>query len=243
MNIRTGTVEHDGVNIHFTEVNRHLEGTPFVIIPGLSESADDYTPFIDMLSPRHTVIITLRGRGASSSPETGYTLSDHVNDICAIIQHLNLEKYVLFGFSRGVSYTIGFALQNTTSLRGLIIGDYPAIHSALPPGWAEFYLTLPPWRGKPILERITKTALIGIERDSSEVFFWEELHNITCPALIIQGGMKGSILSSEDGKRYLKNLPNAEWTVFKESDHNIFEPDVTTFIETIDNFLINKVGV
>lgn len=94
--------------------------------------------------------MTLRGRGKSGLPKGGYTLEEHISDIHAVIKHLALKEFILMGYSRGVSYTIGYAIKNTNLLKGLIIGDYPAIHTQLPPGWVDFYSSLPPWRGKPI---------------------------------------------------------------------------------------------
>ncbi|MGE7822608.1 alpha/beta fold hydrolase [Paenibacillus sp. NPDC093718] len=107
-------VNNQGVHIHVTEVHRDLrnEQTSLVVIPGLSESAEDYIAIMEKLSPRHIVIITLRGRGRSDSPASGYTLKDHISDIDAAIRHLELEHLVIMGYSRGVSYQLGYAVQN-----------------------------------------------------------------------------------------------------------------------------------
>lgn len=143
-------VNNNGVHIHVTEAHRELNkgDVPLVIIPGLSESAEDYISIVEKLTPRHIIMITLRGRGKSDSPASGFTLEDHISDIDAVVRHLELESFILMGYSRGVSYQLGYAVQHPERIRGLIIGDYPAIHTQLPPGWVEFFASLPPWRGR-----------------------------------------------------------------------------------------------
>ena len=71
----------------------------------------------------------------------GYTLEDHISDIDAVIKHLGLKEFILFGYSRGVSYTIGYAIQNASLLKGLIIGDFQLfIHSFLKDGSILFII-------------------------------------------------------------------------------------------------------
>lgn len=231
-------VNNNGINIHFVVTNAHLkEKTPLVIIPGLSESAEDYISVIEKLPPRHCIIITLRGRGKSDTPETGYSLDDHISDIEAVVTHLELKDFILFGYSRSVSYALKYTLKNKNLIKGLIIGDYPAIHTQLPQGWVEFFSSLPPWRGKPLSQRMSQKALHGIQKESAQVIFWDDLSTIECPVLIIRAGKHGAGLSLEAGEQYLEKIPQAKLVVFDESDHNIFEPHLDTFIQTIDLFM------
>ena len=233
-------VDNNGINIHFVETKASLkEETPLVIIPGLLESAEDYISVIENLSARHCIIITLRGRGKSDTPKTGYSLDDHISDIEAVITHLELKGFILFGFSRSVSYALKYSLINKNLVKGLIIGDYPAIHTQLPQGWVEFFSSLPPWRGKPLSERMSLTALHGIQKESAQVMFWHDLSSIECPVLIIRAGKHGAALSVEAAEQYLEKMPQANLVVFDESDHNIFEPNLDTFIQTIDLFMDN----
>lgn len=231
-------VDNKGIHIHFIEANADKkEEAPLVIIPGLSESAEDYIAIIEKLSPRHCIIITLRGRGKSDTPETGYTLYDHVSDIDAVVQHLKLRNFFLFGYSRSVSYVLQYALNNKTIIKGLIIGDYPAIHTQLPQGWVEFFSSLPPWRGKPLSERMSMTALQNIQKESSQVLFWDDLSSIECPVLIIRAGKQGAALSVEAAEQYTEKMPQANIVVFDESDHNLFEPHIDPLIQTMETFM------
>lgn len=80
-------------------------------------------------------------------------------------------------------------------------------------------------------------ALIGLQKDSKQLMFWDKLSLIECPALIIRGGKKGSALSEDAAKQYLENFANATLVVFEESDHNIFEPSLERFSNTVRWFI------
>lgn len=237
MNYNESRVNNKGVMIHVAETNAESkEMIPLVIIPGLSEFAEDYLHIMERFAPRHCVVITLRGRGKSDSPSSGYTLEDHISDIQAAIQQLQLTEFILLGYSRGVAYTIGYALENTALLKGLIIGDYPAVHAHLRDGWVDFITSTPPWRGKKMLERMSREALESLQKESVNAAFWEELSRITCPTLIIQAG-RDTPLSPEAMQMYKKKWPDAEIVVFEHFDHNLFEPNAETFIETVDHYM------
>ncbi|GAB6931171.1 hypothetical protein JCM10914A_51540 [Paenibacillus sp. JCM 10914] len=179
----------------------------------------------------------MRGRGQSDSPVSGYRLEDHVRDIDAVIRHLELEQFILMGYSRGVSYQLSYAVQHPERIQGLIIGDYPAVHTQLPPGWVDFFASLPPWRGKTLYERMTVEAVQALQRESSKVELWDELPKLECPVLIIHGVKPHPGLSLEAVEQYKRVLPHAIVVAFEEHDHNLFEPDVDTFVRTADSFM------
>jgi pimeloyl-ACP methyl ester carboxylesterase len=228
-------INNSGVAIHFLDNEKESSKLPFVIVPGLSESADDYIDIMGKFSDRRCIAITLRGRGKSDAPETGYTIEDHISDIESVVNFLELEKCIMLGFSRGVSYSLGFTLRNLHKVEGLILGDYGAYQSYLPPEWVDVFSSQPPWRGKPLSERMKLHALIGLQRESKLVEFWDELHNIENPVLVIRGAQNG-LLSESDSKRYLELLPNSEVVTFQESGHNIFEPCIESFVIAAKEF-------
>lgn len=236
MELKHNWIDNNGTSIHYIDSNFGTnKELPFVIIPGLSESAEDYIPLMKLL-PRRCVAITLRGRGKSDAPQVGYSLEDHISDIDAVIKHLELNEFILMGFSRGVSYTLGYTFTNLSSIKGLILGDYPAYHSQLPHGWVEFFSSLPPWRGKSLSDRMKTHSLNGLQIDSKQVLFWNQLSSIHCPVLIIRGGKQGSVLTVEEGNRYLEQMPNSNLVVFEDSNHNLFEPNLEKFVHTVEVF-------
>ncbi|MGM8216361.1 alpha/beta fold hydrolase [Bacillaceae bacterium W0354] len=236
--INDSYVNNRGVNIHYL-IKEGEEGNlaPLVIIPGLAESSEDYINFIQQFQDRTCVVITLRGRGKSDAPLSEYSLDDHISDIETVMNKLGLDSFHLFGYSRGVSYMLGFALKYLNKIKSIVIGDYPAIHTKLPEQWVDYFIDMPPWRGKSTLERMPKHALEGIQRDSSERNMWDELSTVKCPVLIINGGKKGAILLPEHNEIYNQSLLNVQFVTMEDSDHNIFEPSEQRLVKVIKNFL------
>jgi pimeloyl-ACP methyl ester carboxylesterase len=90
MKLKETWINNNGVNIHVIDSNTVAkQELPLVIIPGLSESAEDYLPLMESLSPCRCVAISLRGRGKSDAPHTGYKLEDHISDIEAVVKYLD----------------------------------------------------------------------------------------------------------------------------------------------------------
>lgn len=238
MGISEGKVFNSKVGIHYlvsqVDANKLL---PLIIIPGLSESAEDYIDIIKGIDDRKCVAISLRGRGKSDSPESGYKLSDHISDIEKVADALELKEFILMGYSRGVSYMLGYALKHIEKVKGVIIGDYPAIHTKLSEQWTDMFVKLPPWRGKTASERMNRFAIEAIQRESEEKSFYDDLYKFKIPVLIVSGGKEGSILSTEMKEQYLKAVQNIEIIVFEDCDHNIFEPDINQLIDVIKKFL------
>lgn len=234
--VRNGEVKLHYIEHHPTHIGRE-QLVPLVFVPGLTESAEDYIELMRAITDRRTIAISLRGRGQSDTPEQGYSLEDHISDIRTVIEDMGLESLILFAFSRGVSYGLGYALQNTKSIAGMILGDYPALHSKLPEQWVDFIVQLPPWRGKESLVRMSRLVYEGIQKDSQEHIFWDELHQIKCPVLILRGGKQGALLTQEVVNKYLEHLPFAQSKTLEHSDHNLFEPDLRFLQEAINIFV------
>lgn len=232
MSIKEDWVDNRGVKIHYLDsCNGQDDITPLFICPGLSESAEDYTKLMHHLAPRRCIAITFRGRGKSGCPEHGYSLEDHVSDIEAVVNHLGLESFYLMGYSRGVSYTLGYATANYNRLRGLIIEEYPALHKKMYNGWARELLEAFPNTG------LKHAGALGIELESVQVDFSSQLQRIKCPALIMRGMRESSLLTDEAVEVYLNNISKCRVVNFEKAGHDIQTDDTVNFQSTIKTFL------
>ena len=98
-------VDHDGVRIEYRV--RAGTGVPVLLVPGMTGSAAYYeeaSAFTVALGDRPLVALSLRGRGQSALPDTGYTPADHHGDIRAVVEAENLHRYHLVTHSMGVAY-------------------------------------------------------------------------------------------------------------------------------------------
>lgn len=83
------------------------------MVPGMLDHAGywaDLDSFLDAVgvgTTRNGNAVSLRGRGGSSAPETGWTADDHVSDIASVVSHLGIERAVLVGWSAGGFYAAG----------------------------------------------------------------------------------------------------------------------------------------
>jgi pimeloyl-ACP methyl ester carboxylesterase len=234
-----GWVRNREVRLHFlTNVPALDPGgpIPLVIIPGTAEAAEDYVDLLEALAPRPVFALSLRGRGQSGSPQQGYTLDHHAADIATLIDTLNLPRFCLYGFSRGVTYALAYAAFAPDRVTGLILGDYPALHPALPLSWIEHFMNSES-RGIPVSQKMMPHVVEGMQRDSEEIPLWDVLPELACPTLIMYGGQPGARLALEDVQRYLELLPNARVLRFEESDHRLWLPDYGRFIVGIGGFL------
>lgn len=86
-----------------------------------------------LASDFRTVAIDQRGWGQSDAPESGYTLADLADDAQAVIEHLDLEHYILVGHSMGGKVSQLIASRRPRGLVGLVlIAPAPPSPMALP---------------------------------------------------------------------------------------------------------------
>lgn len=106
-----------GVDLYYEACG---QGMPLLFIHGHTLNAamwDAQWPVF--CGSRRAIRHDLRGHGRSSTPATGYSLQQHAADLCALLDHLHIERAALVGLSLGG----GIALQAAIT--------YPARVSAL----------------------------------------------------------------------------------------------------------------
>ena len=85
LTIKEYWVKNNGVRINYLDselVNKHI---PLFFFPGMLTTAQDYVEDIKVMAPRRCLSLSLRGRGKSDTPVSGYALDDHVSDIEAVV--------------------------------------------------------------------------------------------------------------------------------------------------------------
>ena len=221
-----------GVRLHFLASGSADTGlTSLVFVPGAFGSAEQYENELASFAPRRCVAISLRGRGKSDAPRSGYTLQDHASDIAAVVDKAGLSHFVLMAYSMGVPYAICYSSQGRAHLAGMIIADYPARQHKLTDEWAAQVR-------RSLSEDVAKPHVIeALQQDSSEFELWDSLDLIECPVLILHGAQEGALLSSELANRYRVHLPHAEVVEFPESGHELWRPSYEKFSSTIKDFL------
>jgi non-heme chloroperoxidase len=221
-----GPVDGDGV-------------APLVFVPGLTDVAEDYVGMLDAFG-RRTIVVDLRGRGASDSPDAGYAFDDHVGDIEAVVTDAGVGPFHLATFSRGTAYGLGFAVARPERVLSLAIGDYPAREIGLR-GNVPDRLAQGRWRGEPVLARISEVALRGVATESVERPLWDELGALSRPGLVMRSGRVGrrghEFVDAEAQDRYRAAVPGVEIVTFDDSGHDLFHPDPIRYPRLVADFI------
>lgn len=233
-------VDNGSVKIHVLENGVPSEKTPsLLVISGIWEPAERAIPVLSEIHS-HVVALSLRGRGLSSTPKTGYTLQDHLSDIDAVVKYFSLEHYCVLGFSRGASYALGWSLKNQQDMCGLILGDQPPIHISLGTEQVKFWSNLE-YLGVPILNFMRQTAIEGLAREAEEVDFSPELSKLKIPVALFAGKNKESMIpsnvSDEILQLYKREIPSIEIVDFAQSGHMIPDEEPEKYIKEIESFI------
>ncbi len=125
----------DGVSLYYLEAG---EGKPILMIPGWSQTAEQFKYQITGLSDRYRVIaVDMRGHGESDKPEFGYKISRLAKDVHDTIEALDLKEVNILGHSMGCSviwnYWDMYGPDRLSKL--LLIDQMPMITSN--PAWSE----------------------------------------------------------------------------------------------------------
>ncbi|HEX2944497.1 MAG TPA: alpha/beta hydrolase [Clostridia bacterium] len=240
--MRSFFVHNGDVKIHVLENGVPSADTPsLLVIGGLWEPAERAVPILSGLTS-HVVAFSFRGRGLSSTPQTGYNLSHHLSDIDAVVANCKLENYIVLGFSRGASYGLGWSMKNQKNMSGLILVDQPPVHIKPGEGYVEYWSGLV-YLGIPILNFMRREALEGLSREAENVDFSDRLEGLKIPVSLFVGRSANSnipsSLTEEEIQLYNRSVEDFETVDFYDSGHMIPDEEQQKYIDEIARF-INK---
>ncbi|UOE42925.1 alpha/beta fold hydrolase [Agromyces larvae] len=127
-------------------VLRAGSGTPLVMLPGWTCTADFFVHQLADFADRGFEVIAVdpRGQGGSTKPLTGNTFAQRGLDLDALLNALGIREAVLFGWSFGVFDVLSYVRQfGTDRVSKLVLVDETPKAPALPgtEEWGEAELT------------------------------------------------------------------------------------------------------
>jgi pimeloyl-ACP methyl ester carboxylesterase len=227
----------DGVKLHALEWRPHEEeGTPIFCIGGaLSKARNAEALGVAAASGslgarRRLISPDRRGMGESSAPASGYTPVEFTQDNEAIVAAADLEDFVVYGHSLGVPIAIAYVLRHRESVRGLVLGDYPARWPRLSEEWLA--RALGAFDGTWSREAVTQ-----LQRESVETPYWNDLAGLKVPVLAITG-TDGVLLKPDDAERYREICGAGSLVTIDGADHSLsVNGDPAPFFAAIRGFL------
>lgn len=110
-----------GVRLDYVEQG-DAEGTPMVMLHGLSDSWRSYEPLLPHLpSSIHAFAITQRGHGDSDRPDAGYAVDDLAADVIAFMDAVGLPSAIVVGHSMGTIVAQRVAIDHPRRVSGLLL--------------------------------------------------------------------------------------------------------------------------
>jgi pimeloyl-ACP methyl ester carboxylesterase len=241
-NLIRKTIDNNGTRIEYY-VNNEANNKPTLVISmGVWEPASRAFPLITRLSDIHCIVLSYRGRGGSDTPETGYDWGNHTSDLASALQHEKVNNPIFLGFSKGVSYMLGYLSLNPQMAKGIIIIDYPAMHIKSEKGYAQLWSNML-YNGFNLSDHISPQALYGIEHEATPKEFYEDLHHMKCPIWVFRGTDSESYIPSnltdEDILNYKTYVKNLEVVDFNYSGHMILDEELGKACNYIKSILEN----
>lgn len=213
---------HDGVKLHAVEWRPRggRSGVPILGIGGaLSKASNAKELGVAAASgvlgvPRSLISADRRGVGQSSAPRTGYLPPDFAKDSEAVVAAAGLRDIVVYGHSLGVPIAIAYALQHRDTVRGLVLGDYPARWPRLTGDWLARALAVfdGTW---------SREGLAEMQRESVEIPYWDDLAKLRMPVVAITGTDTDVRLLPEDAERYRGACGAASVVIIDGADHSL----------------------
>ncbi len=121
--------KHDGLDLYYITEG---EGEPLVLISGLG-SKNIWTFQIPYFSKsKRVIVLHNRGVGRSSRPNYPYTMTMYIDDVKALLDHLEIkEKVHLCGISMGGMIAQHYVLKYPETVKTLILCATTAYHEAV----------------------------------------------------------------------------------------------------------------
>ncbi len=136
MPVRTGYAPVNGLHLYY-EI--HGEGEPLVLIHGGGSTIEsNWARILPLLAKSHRVIaIEEQGHGHTKAIDRPFTFENTADDVAALLDHLEIGRADLFGFSNGGQVALRVANRHPRKVRKLVIASAPFRRDGMAPGFWE----------------------------------------------------------------------------------------------------------
>ncbi len=221
--------ENNELLIEYIHVNEDAANIPLVIVPGAIVGAGDVYEEIKNYIRLNTIFISIRGRGESSKPETGYSLDEQVSDIECVVSNEKLDEFYLMGHSNGAGIASCYTLKYPGKVKGLILADYAPGYPKLTNEWAA--------RVRENVPDINDNLLNGLVNDSVKQYFLDALAEIDVKVLLLKAGGEDSLLQAELAEKIRSKLKNCELKEIHDCSHEMFADKPEEVLTLVEEFM------
>ena len=235
-------LHNSGANIFYSEYFHADPQAPTLIL--LHGNGEDHTYFVKQIpafSPHfRLVLMDTRGQGQSTGGDGELNFSVFAADLLALMDHLQIAKAHLLGFSDGGNLALTFALAHPERVQSLILNG-----ANLEPGGVKLSTQLPIVLGygccrllSPFSHKARQNgALLGLMLNHPHIPP-QALAALTMPALVIVG--ERDMIRDRHSQLIARSLPNAQFVRIPGGDHfcaakcpEVFNHAVLSFLQNL----------
>jgi pimeloyl-ACP methyl ester carboxylesterase len=127
--ISAGYADINGIRLYH-EI--YGQGDPLVLLHGGLMTIGEMSTPLELFAKNHTVIaVELQGHGRTADTDRPLAFENLADDIAALLNHLNIAKADIVGYSLGAAVGLRTAIQHPEKVRRLVIISSPYAKS----GW------------------------------------------------------------------------------------------------------------
>lgn len=235
-------LHNSGANIFYSEYFPADPQAPTLIL--LHGNGENHTYFVKQIpafSPHfRLVLMDTRGQGQSTGGDGELNFSVFAADLLALMDHLQIAKAHLLGFSDGGNLALTFALAHPERVQSLILNG-----ANLEPGGVKLSTQLPIVLGygccrllSPFSHKARQNgALLGLMVNHPHIPP-QALAALTMPALVIVG--ERDMIRDRHSQLIARSLPNAQFVRIPGGDHfcaakcpEVFNHAVLSFLQNL----------
>ena len=235
-------MHNSGANIFYSEYFPADPQAPTLIL--LHGNGEDHTYFVKQIpafSPHfRLVLMDTRGQGQSTGGDGELNFSVFAADLLALMDHLQIAKAHLLGFSDGGNLALTFALAHPERVQSLILNG-----ANLEPGGVKLSTQLPIVLGygccrllSPFSHKARQNgAVLGLMVNHPHIPS-QALAALTMPALVIVG--ERDMIRDRHSQLIARSLPNAQFVRIPGGDHfcaakcpEVFNHAVLSFLQNL----------
>lgn len=221
-------LEENGVSLFYEVIG---EGTPLVLLHGNGEDHTYFTHQIQAFTNAgfQLIMIDMRGHGASSLGEQPLSFSLFATDVKRILDHLQLSKVHMLGFSDGANTAMAFALQYPSYLDHLILNA-----GNCHPLGMKFSLFCEIFNAYRKEKNPHKKQILALMVKHPHIRF-RQLHCIPCATMVLTGEF--DLIRRAHSHRIAQALPHAIEVILANAGHGAAQEVQEAYNECVLSFL------